>query len=107
MTDYDIIETAADWGFTAALDEQPDGFRGWRVTSRDREQIQLQQGEDKLRIKQRKPRRTDLPFRATFVDEEGGEEQIAEGDYIGEVLQTVKAFIRGYEVGQTHDSEQR
>jgi hypothetical protein len=104
MADYDIIDSAADWGLTAALDEQPDGYGGWRVTSRSKEVIQLQRGDDKIQIEQRKPRRTDLPFRAAFVDEDGKRERIAEGDYIGEVLQTVKAFIRGYEMTRTPES---
>jgi hypothetical protein len=104
MVNYDIVSSAKEYGFTAALDEHPDGFEEWRVTNRRSEQIQLQRGDQKVQIKQRKPRGTDYPYRVVFVDGDGGqeEEQLAQADYLGEAIRAAKNFMRGFEAGEAY-----
>jgi hypothetical protein len=104
MVDYDIVQSAVEYGFVTRINASPDGLQRWLVSSKDREAITLQRGDRKVQIQQRKPRGTDYPYRVVFVDGDGEqeEEQLAQADYLGEAIRAAKNFMRGFEAGEAY-----
>lgn len=89
-SEFDIREELDERGFPNA--------DGWSQVSATADEVCIAHETGfEVRIIQRKPLGSDLPFRAIRVDEStNNEQQIAESDYLTSVLENVEAYILGF-----------